>query len=187
LLAGQQDDIVSNTEGPRSARHRQTRLCLWPGNEAITSRVGIGTFGIFLHLGGGNTIPLTFVDNCVEAIVLAALRPGVDGESSMWSTTICRRAVDSCDSVQAKRAILPIDLSAETDRIYLSALWESYSTWSKGQLPPAYNRRGWYANWKKTGYSNDKLKRRLGWAPVVSTADAFERYFQSCRERVRHA
>ena len=26
-----------------------------PGNEGITGRVGIGTFGIFLHMGGSNT------------------------------------------------------------------------------------------------------------------------------------
>ena len=51
-----------------------------PGNEAITGRVGIGTFGIFLHLGGSNTIPFTYVDNCAEAIALAGLRQGVDGE-----------------------------------------------------------------------------------------------------------
>ena len=51
-----------------------------PANEAITGRVGIGTFGIFLHLGGSNTIPLTYVDNCADAIALAGLRPGVDGE-----------------------------------------------------------------------------------------------------------
>ncbi len=50
------------------------------GNEAITNRVGIGTFGLFLHLGGSNTMPLTFVDNCAEAIVLAGLTPGVDGQ-----------------------------------------------------------------------------------------------------------
>src|SRR5436309_12049290 len=51
-----------------------------PGHEGITNRVGIGTFGIFLHLGGSNTIPFTYVDNCVEAIVLAGLKKGVDGE-----------------------------------------------------------------------------------------------------------
>ena len=51
-----------------------------PGNEAISARVGVGTFGTFLHLGGPNTIPFTFVDNCADAIVLAGLRPGVDGE-----------------------------------------------------------------------------------------------------------
>ena len=71
--------------------------------------------------------------------------------------------------------------------LVLSALWESYSTWSKGQLPPAYNRRGWYANWKKTGYSNDKLKARLGWAPKVSTDEGLRRYFQSCLRKEQHA
>src|SRR5215468_7007382 len=37
-----------------------------PGNEPISFRVGIGTFGLFLHLGGSNKIPFTYVDNCVE-------------------------------------------------------------------------------------------------------------------------
>src|SRR5208283_2259157 len=51
-----------------------------PGNEGISGRVGIGTFGIFLHLGGSNRIPLTYVDNCAEAIALAGLKPGADGQ-----------------------------------------------------------------------------------------------------------
>src|SRR5262249_4296149 len=51
-----------------------------PGNTAISSRVGIGTFGVFLHLGGLNTIPLTYVENCAEAIALAGLKEGIDGE-----------------------------------------------------------------------------------------------------------
>jgi len=51
-----------------------------PGNEAIPGRVGIGTFGVFLHLGGSNTLPLTYVDNCADAIALAGLTPGIDGE-----------------------------------------------------------------------------------------------------------
>ena len=51
------------------------------GNAEITGRVGIDTFGLFLHLGGSNTIPFTYVDNCAEAIVLAGLVKGVDGEA----------------------------------------------------------------------------------------------------------
>src|SRR2546427_5193762 len=51
-----------------------------PGNEGITGRVGIGTFGVFLHLGGSNTIPFTYVDNCVDAIVLTGLMRGIDSE-----------------------------------------------------------------------------------------------------------
>ena len=51
-----------------------------PGKERIHGRVGLGTFGVFLHLGGSNPVPLTHVDNCAEAIALAGLRRGVEGE-----------------------------------------------------------------------------------------------------------
>lgn len=39
------------------------------------------TFGLFLHMGGGNAVPLTYVDNCAEAIVLAGIRAKVEGET----------------------------------------------------------------------------------------------------------
>ena len=68
----------------------------------------------------------------------------------------------------------------------LCTLWEKYSSWSKGQLPPAFNRRRWHAEWKNTSYSNQKLKTRLGWSPKVSMAEGLSRYFEACRER-RHA
>jgi hypothetical protein len=66
-------------------------------------------------------------------------------------------------------------------------LWEKYSHWSQGQLPPAFNRRRWDVEWKKTVYSNEKLKTKLGWAPIVPTADALRLYFKSCAQGRRHA
>ena len=51
-----------------------------PGKKAIPGFVGMDTFGFFMHLGGGGPVPLTYVDNCAEAIVLAGLVKGVDGE-----------------------------------------------------------------------------------------------------------
>src|SRR6266702_252028 len=51
-----------------------------PGKRELNGRVGINTFGFFIQVGGSNLLPLTFVDNCAEAIVLAGLRHGVDGE-----------------------------------------------------------------------------------------------------------
>ena len=34
--------------------------------------------------------------------------------------------------------------------------------WSNGQLPPAFNRSRWHADWKRTRYSNEKLKIQTG-------------------------
>lgn len=158
-----------------------------PGNEPITGRVGIGTFGVFLHLGGSNAIPFTYVDNCAEAIVLSGLRRGTDGEvfnvvdddlpSSRKFLCLYKRNVKRFKSIY-----VPHILS-----YMLCSLWERYSTWSEGQLPPAFNRRKWYANWKKTYYSNEKLKSRVGWTPNVPTAEALRRYFESCRDGQQYA
>jgi nucleoside-diphosphate-sugar epimerase len=158
-----------------------------PGNEAITGRVGVGTFGVFLHLGGSNTIPFTYVDNCVEAIALAGLKRGTEGEvfnvvdddlpSSRKFLHLYKRNVGRFTSIY-----VPHFLS-----YMLCSLWERYSIWSEGQLPLAFNRRKWHANWKKTRYSNDKLKMRAGWTPQVPTAEGLSRYFQSCRDGQQHA
>ncbi len=149
------------------------------GNPSITGRVGIDTFGFFLHLGGSNTIPLTYVDNCAEAIILAGLVKGVDGEifnavdddlpSSRQFLRLYKKNVKRFRSVYVPHVV------SHT----LCYLWEKYSEWSKGQLLPAFNRRRWHNDWKKTRYSNKKIKARLGWTQKVSTAEGLRRYFQS--------
>jgi len=158
-----------------------------PGSVGIPSRVGVNTFGVFLHLGGRNTIPLTYVDNCAEAIVLAGLRRGVDGEtfnvvddelpSSSRFLHLYKRHVRRFPSIYLPHAC----------SYALCWLWERYSRWSKGQLPPVFNCARWHTQWKKTRYSNNKAKTRLGWTPRVSTAEALTRYFHGCAAVSRHA
>ncbi len=61
-------------------------------------------------------------------------------------------------------------------------MWERYSTWSEGQLPPVFNRRAWHAYWKGSRYTNAKAKRLLGWAPRVFIEEGIRRtvsYFRS--------
>ena len=157
------------------------------GQDGITGRIGISTFGPFLHLGGSNTVPLTYVENCADAIVLAGLIDGIDGEAFNvmdddlpTSRQFLRRY---------KRRVKPFR-SIYVPRVLsrsLCYLWEKYSDWSEGQLPPAFNRGQGYANWRKTNYSNEKLKSRLGWRPQVSTERGLECYFQSCRRGTGHA
>jgi len=158
-----------------------------PGNLGITGRVGIGSFGVFLHLGGSNPIPFTYVDNCAEAIVLAGLKAGVDGEVF--------NVVD--DDLPSSRAFLRLykknlgwfaSLYVPHFLSYaLCSLWERYSAWSQRQLEPIYNRKKWHAYWKKTRYSNQKIKRTLGWTPSISTAEGLRTYFQACRGTQSHA
>src|SRR3989449_2771745 len=157
-----------------------------PGANGITGRVGSGAFGIYLHLGGSNVIPFTYVDNCADAIVLAGLRRGVDREvlnvvdddlpTSRQFLGLYKKHVRAFRSVPVPRFASYV----------LCSLWEKYSTWSEGQLPPAFNRRTWHAYWKGTRYTNAKAKRLLGWTPRVPTAEGLKRYFESLRERGQH-
>jgi nucleoside-diphosphate-sugar epimerase len=152
------------------------------GNLEISARVGIGTFGFFLHLGGSNTIPLTHVDNCAEAVVLAGLAKGVDNEvfnvvdddppSSRKFLRLYKKNVRTFKSVYLPHAV----------SYGLCYLWEKYSKWSEGQLPPVFNRRRWDAYWRKTRYSNEKLKAKLAWVPKVNTSEGLRRYFMSCAQ-----
>jgi nucleoside-diphosphate-sugar epimerase len=149
-----------------------------PGNKGITGRVGIDTFGIFLHLGGTNTIPFTYVDNCAEAIVLAGLKKGIDGEvfnilddnppTSRKFLRMYKQNVGFFKSIYVPHTI----------SYFLCYLWEKYSKWSEGQMPPAFNRRLWSSYWKGNKYSNEKLKKLLGWKPKVDFESAVMRYFE---------
>ena len=158
-----------------------------PGNEQIHGRIGLGTFGLFLHLGGWNRVPLTYVENCALAIVLAGLTCGVDGEvfnevddDLPTSRQFLRRYKKE---VRAFRSLyVPKALS------YAACwAWERYSAYSQGQLPPTFARAEWHAMWKPTRYSNDKLKQRLGWKQPVSTAEGLRQHFESCRKKEAHA
>jgi nucleoside-diphosphate-sugar epimerase len=142
-----------------------------PGKPDLSGRVGINTFGFFIHLGGSNCLPLTFVDNCAEAIVLAGLTPGVDGEIF---NVVDDGTVTSREFLRAYRrktgsfsVSIPYPLTST-----LCLLWEKYARWSKNQLPPVFNRRRCAAEWKGNRYSNQKLKDRLGWTPRVRMAEA---------------
>lgn len=153
-----------------------------PGTQHITGRVGVDTFGIFLHLGKSNQLPLTYVDNCAEAIVLAGLKPGVDGEAF--------NIVD--DELPSSRKFLRLykkhgkkfrSVPVPYWLFYLFSWgWERYSAWSKGQLPAAFNRNRCATYWKGSRYSNQKLKDRLGWKPRIPFAEASMRYFEFVRK-----
>lgn len=184
-----QDELVMEYAEKYRIRHVMVRpgVVYGPGKARIHGRVGLDTFGIFLHLGGGNPVPLTYVDNCAELIALAGLMPGIEGEifnavdddlpSSREFLRLYKRKVRRFPSIY-----LPHCAS-----YLLCLLWEKLANASGGQLPPIHNRKEWMACWKRTQYSNEKAKRMLKWSPRVSTADGLQRYFDFCKGARSHA
>jgi nucleoside-diphosphate-sugar epimerase len=152
-----------------------------PGKRELSGRVGINTFGLFIQVNGSNVLPLSFVDNCAEAIVLAGLKPGVEGEIF---NVVDDELLSGRQFLKAyKKKVSGFFVRIPYGVAYLLCLlWEKYSRWSKNQLPPAFNRRRCSAEWKGNCYSNEKLRQHLGWKPRVpmnQAIDAFLSQFES--------
>jgi len=178
-----QDDIVRQYARDKGLPYVIVRpgVVFGPGKSRIPGRIGIDTFGIFLHLGHGNRMPLTYVDNCAEAIALAGLVNGIDSEEFIIvddDLPTSRQFLRGYKKLGRRFLSVPVPYPV----FYVfSLLWEKYSSWSKGQLPPAFNRKTCTAYFKGNVYSNEKVKTRLHWNPGVSMTDALTRFFASVR------
>lgn len=146
-----------------------------PGKKDLSGRVGINTFGFFIHLGGRNQLPLTYVDNCADAIALAGIKPGIDGEILNVvddELMTSRKFFSACQRAKKTFSIsIPYPLAYA-----MCSLWENYSSRRKGQLPPVFNRRRCAAEWKGNRYSNEKIHRLLGWTPKIKMAQAMDSF-----------
>jgi nucleoside-diphosphate-sugar epimerase len=148
----------------------------------LHGRIGIDTFGFFLHLGGGNRVAFTYVDNCAEAIVLAGLVKGIEGEvfnimddELPTSRQFLRAFKRFAHDFRSFYVPYPVFYG-------FSWLWERYAKASSGQLPPAFNRKRCVMYYRSNHYSNAKAKRLLGWQPKVGLEEGLMRhceYFKS--------
>jgi nucleoside-diphosphate-sugar epimerase len=148
-----------------------------PGKGQITGRVGIDTFGVFLHLGLNNKIPFTYVDNCAEAIILAGLIKGIEGEVVNIVDDDLPKSRDFLRMYKRRvRKFVSVPIPYPVFYL-LNYLWEKYSRWTEGQLPPVFNRRRCATYWKGNEYSNNRAKQILGWYPRVGMKDGMEQFF----------
>ena len=147
-----------------------------PGKRELNGRVGTSAFGLFVQVSGTQSLPLTYVDNCAEAIVLAGFKAGIDSEifnvvddELLTGQQFLKAYKDKTKSFISVRIPYVVGYT-------MSLLWEKYCQRSKNQLPPAFNRRRCSAEWKGNRYSNQKLKERLGWKPRVPMERAMEAF-----------
>ncbi len=178
------------------AKHRQERLA-WriaaetglrlvvirpgsvfgPGQDLLTSRIGLRFPGLFLHLGGRCRVPLTYVENCAEALALAGAAAGAPGRA------LCIVDDDLPDSrsllaryrreVEPLRA-LPVPYPALR---LLARANQWYSRRTEGHLPPVWTPYKVASLWRPQRYSNRLAKEVLGWTPRVSMKEALDRTF----------
>lgn len=155
-----------------------------PGQELLGSRVGLRFPGIFLHLGGRCPVPLTYVDNCADAVALAGVAPGAVGQAIHVvdddlpdSRTLLARYRREVERLRAVPVPLPLlGLLARANA------W--YTARTEGHLPAVLTPYKVASLWRPQRYANRRAKELLGWTPRVPMAEALDRTFAAlARER----
>lgn len=173
-------------------KHRFPLVTLRPGviygpnGGAMSSRVGIKFPGMFLYLGGKNVLPLSYVDNCAEAICVAAKNAKFDGDIY----NVHDDELMTCDAFLARYRreveplrVLPMPYPALQ---LVSKAVLAYNKASKGQLPALFTPYKSATTWKGNTFSNAKL-HSIGWKPIVSTEEGIARTFEALRQRFQKA
>jgi nucleoside-diphosphate-sugar epimerase len=152
-----------------------------PGARPLSPRVGLDLFGLFLHLGRNTPLPLTYVDNCAEALVV------VGSHDESWGGTY--NVVD--DDLPTSKELLreyrrrvkriPYVTVPYRALLTMSTLVERYHRWSRGQLPAVFTPYKTKSLWKGNTFTNQRLKS-LGWRPIVSTEEGIRRTMASLRD-----
>jgi 2-alkyl-3-oxoalkanoate reductase len=151
------------------------------GGSAMSTRVGLQFPGLFVHVGGGNTLPLSYVDNCADAIAIAGLRAAAG--RSIYN--VHDDDLPSCGSyLRAYRRQVERLRTLRVPYFAMSALSRGidwYHKYSAGQLPAFLTPYKTAALWKGNRFDNSKLKG-LGWKQLVSTEEGLQRTFQALKQ-----
>ena len=139
-----------------------------PGGPALSRRIGLPLGPLFLHLGGRNLLPLSFVDNCADAIALAGRCPAAVGQAFNVhddELITCRNYLKRYKKEVEHLRVLSLPYALT--RI-LAGWVERYHIHSHGQLPAFLTPYKSACAWKSTRFSNAKLKD-LGWRQHIPT------------------
>ena len=154
------------------------------GGGAMSSRVGLNIFGLFFRFGRHNLLPLTYVTNCAEAIVVAGTHPDAPGNVyNVHDDDLPTAAAYLSEYSRRVKRVTWIPVPYVFTRA-LSGLVEWYHGWSHGQLPAVLTPYKSDAMWKGNRFDNAKLKS-IGWKQLVSTRDGLDRCFAYWRELER--
>jgi nucleoside-diphosphate-sugar epimerase len=148
------------------------------GGPAISARVGLPIGPVFLSLGGRAWLPLTYVDNCAEAVILAGLKEGIEGQ-----------AFNIVDDERLRANQYRRRFSREVRRLHSVSVpypllkllaWGllKYHKASHGQLPTVLTPYKVAAVWKHCRFDNSKAKDKLGWRPRVDLDTALAGTFK---------
>lgn len=146
-----------------------------PGGGALSPRVGLKAMGLFVSLGGKALLPLTYVENCADAVARAAVHAPNGSAYSVVDDALptCRNYLDGYLQNVQKMRVVPLPF-----RMFLwaSQVLVNYHKKSKGQMPAVFTPYVVRSMYTPIRYSNEGLKR-IGWSQRVPTPEGLKRTY----------
>jgi nucleoside-diphosphate-sugar epimerase len=145
----------------------------------FTARLGVQAGRLLIRTGRWARLPLTYVENCAEAILLAA-----ESESAIGQTL---NVIDDDPPTQARYArllqrrlsprpvIVPIAWSVMTFLAGMAALINKALLGNHAKVPGLFVQARLQARCKPLRYANEKIRNMLKWKPRYSLTEALER------------
>ncbi len=147
-----------------------------PGGTALSTRIGINVSGLYFHLGGNNVLPLTYVDNCAEAALIAGLSERALSEVY----NVVDDDLPTCEGYlkEYRKEVEPVRYITLPYwcTMIISRAAERYNRFSNGQLPAVMTPYRTASHWRSLAFTNRKLKG-IGWTPIVTTKEGMARTF----------
>jgi nucleoside-diphosphate-sugar epimerase len=157
-----------------------------PQGGHFSDRVGLKIGGWQFHVGGGNLLPLTYVQNCAEAVVVAGVHKNSAGKvfnvhdgdlpSSRQYLSAYKEQVTNIRSISVPYLAVQM----------FSSLLAQYRHFSKGQLPAVLTPYKVANIWARNRFDNSRL-RSVGWKQLVPTSEALRITFAAFRAELHLA
>jgi nucleoside-diphosphate-sugar epimerase/peptidoglycan/xylan/chitin deacetylase (PgdA/CDA1 family) len=157
-----------------------------PDGGHFSNRVGLTVGNWQLHFGGSNLLPLSYVDNCAEALVIAGTHQRAAGEVyNVHDNDLptCREYLRAYKKNVTKIRSISVPYFAVQ---LLASMVAKYNRYSKGQLPAILTPYKAATQWGGNRFNNSKL-RSIGWEQLVTTTEGLRRSFAAFRTELNAA
>lgn len=146
-----------------------------------SARLGMQGRRVWLRIGARAQVPLTYVENCAEAVVLSAEKDEARGQTLHViddNPPTQRQYISMLRSRTAPRPyLLPIAWPIMRTLAGLAGVTNRLVFRGRAKVPGILVRARLHARSKPLKYPNCKIKQVLGWTPRYSLADALDRVF----------
>jgi nucleoside-diphosphate-sugar epimerase len=150
-----------------------------PAGGAFSPRVGISALGWFFNLGGRARLPLTYVENCADAIARAAMHSPPGGIFNVVDDDL-----PTCSDYlrRYRREVRKLRVMRLPYWAFLLAARSltRYSKRSNGQLPAVFTPYIVRSMYRPLRYDNTALKH-IGWSQRIPTRNGLEMTFEHLR------